>query len=44
MTRSAHTTPPPDAAARRQAPAVLAYSVEQLPPYDAAFYDARAPG
>jgi uncharacterized protein len=43
MTRSAHTTPPPDAAARRQAPAVLAYSVEQLPPFNAAFYDrARA--
>ena len=35
MTRSAHTTPPPDAAARRSAPAVLTYSVEQLPPFDA---------
>jgi uncharacterized protein len=30
-------------AARRSAPPVLTYSVEQLPPFDAAFYDkARA--
>ena len=43
MTKPAHTTPPPDAAARRRAPPVLAYSVEQLPSFDAAFYNrARA--
>src|SRR5438270_9282339 len=43
MTKSAHTTPPPDAAARRSAPPVLTYSVEQLPPFDASFYNgARA--
>jgi uncharacterized protein len=43
MQRSAQTPPPRDAAARRAAPKVLAYSVEQLPPFDAAFYDgARA--
>src|SRR6201987_4752596 len=39
MTKPAHTTPPPDAAARRRAPPVLAYSVEQLPSFDAAFYN-----
>jgi uncharacterized protein YcgI (DUF1989 family) len=44
MTRSAHTTPPPDAAARRLAPAVLAYSVDQVPPFDAAFYDKARTG
>ena len=43
MTKSARTTPPPDAAARRKAPPVLSYSVEQLPSFDAAFYNgARA--
>jgi uncharacterized protein len=43
MTKPGHTTPPPDAAARRRAPPVLAYSVEQLPSFDAAFYNrARA--
>jgi uncharacterized protein YcgI (DUF1989 family) len=43
MTRSVQTPPPPDAASRRRAPTVLTYSVEQLPPFDAAFYDgARA--
>ena len=43
MTRPANTTPPPDAAARRKAPPILTYSVERLPPFDAAFYDgARA--
>ena len=40
MTRSTHATEPPDAAARRTAKAVLAYPVEQLPPLDAAFYEA----
>src|SRR6266850_1388067 len=43
LTKPAHTAPPPDAAARRRAPPVLTYSVEQLPSFDAAFYDgARA--
>src|ERR1700756_5571471 len=43
MTKPAHTTPPPDAAAGRRAPPVLTYSVEQLPSFDAAFYNtARA--
>ncbi|MBI3706700.1 MAG: DUF1989 domain-containing protein, partial [Proteobacteria bacterium] len=43
MTRSAQTMAPPDAAARRRAKVVLAYSVDQLPPFDAAFYNrARA--
>ena len=39
MRKPAYTTPPPDAAARRRAPLVLTYAVEQLPPFDAAFYD-----
>jgi hypothetical protein len=39
LKKSAHTTPPPDAAARRRAPPVLTYSVEQLPSFDAAFYN-----
>jgi hypothetical protein len=34
MMKPAHTTPPPDAAARRMAPPVLTYSVEQLPSFD----------
>ena len=35
--------PPPDAAQRRAAKPVLAYAVDKLPAYDAAFYDdARA--
>src|SRR5262249_11386793 len=43
LTKPAHTAPPPDAAARRRAPPVLTYSVEQLPSFDAALYDrARA--
>jgi len=43
MTKSAHTTTPPDAAAHRRAPPVLTYSVGQLPMFDPAFYDkARA--
>lgn len=40
MTGSAHTTAPPDAAARRSAKPVVVYSVDRLPPFDAAFYDA----
>jgi uncharacterized protein len=39
MTKPARTAPPPDAAARRKAPPVLTYSVEQLPSFDAAFYN-----
>ena len=39
MTKPAHTTSPPDAAVRRSAPPVLTYSVEQLPSFDAAFYN-----
>ena len=39
MTKPAHTTPPPDAAARRRASPVLTYSVEQLPSFDAEFYN-----
>ena len=43
MTQPAHTTPPLDAAARRRAPPVLTYSVEQLLSLDTAFYNrARA--
>jgi len=40
MKRSAHTTAPADAAERRRATAVVVYSVDRLPPFDAAFYDA----
>jgi uncharacterized protein len=40
MTHRGHTTPPPDASARRRAPPVLTYSVEQLPSFDAALYNA----
>ena len=43
MRQPGHTSPPPDAAARRRAPPVPTYSVEQLPSFDAAFYNvARA--
>jgi len=43
LTKPTHTTSPPDAAARRKAPPVLTYSVEQLPSFDGAFYNrARA--
>jgi uncharacterized protein YcgI (DUF1989 family) len=38
-TRSARTTEPPDAAERRTAPAVIVYSVDRLPPFDARFYE-----
>ena len=40
MTTSTRIAPPPDAALRRKAKAVIVYSVDQLPPFDAAFYDA----
>ena len=39
MTQRGDTTPLPDAAARCKAPPVLTYSVEQLPSFDAAFYN-----
>src|ERR687883_570787 len=32
-------TPPPDGSQRRAARPVIVYSVEKLPPYDAAFYE-----
>ena len=38
MTKPLHTTPPADVAARRRAPPVLTYSIEQLPLFNAAFY------
>ena len=37
-------TAPPDAAKRRSAPVVVAYPVENLPPYDDAFYAAARAG
>jgi uncharacterized protein YcgI (DUF1989 family) len=40
MVRSAQTAAPADAAARRKARPVVTYSVEQLPAFDAAFYNA----
>ena len=38
MTRSTQTTAPPDAEERRKATAVIVYSVEHLPAFDAGFY------
>ncbi len=40
MAASARTMPPKDAAERRKATPVVVYSVDQLPPFDAALYDA----
>jgi uncharacterized protein len=40
MGRLAQTAAPPDAAARRSAKAVTVYAVDQLPAFDAAFYNA----
>lgn len=40
MRRALQTKEPADAAVRRGAIAVVAYSVEHLPPFDAAFYNA----
>lgn len=40
MTRPSQPPEPPDAAMRRKARPVTVYTVEQLPPFDAAFYDA----
>jgi uncharacterized protein YcgI (DUF1989 family) len=39
MTQPGHTTPPPGRGGRRRAPPVLTYSVEQLPSFNAAFYN-----
>jgi uncharacterized protein len=44
MPPSPRPTPPPDAAARRNAKPVVAYPVERLPPFDAAFYSAARAG
>ena len=38
MRRAPQTSPPADAAQRRQVTPVVCYSVDQLPPFDAAFY------
>ncbi len=40
----APTATPPDAAERRRAKGVVAYPVESLPPFDAAFYEAARGG
>ena len=40
MTSSVRSTSPSDAALRRAAKPVIVYAVDQLPPFDAAFYDA----
>ncbi|MGH7152966.1 MAG: urea carboxylase-associated family protein [Acetobacteraceae bacterium] len=40
MSAPGHTAAPPDAAARRKAPAVIVYAVEGLPPFNADFYSA----
>ena len=44
MAGSARTPAPPDAAERRNAKPIVAYPVEGLPPFDAAFYDAARAG
>jgi uncharacterized protein YcgI (DUF1989 family) len=44
VSRKSQTEPPPDADVRRAAKAVVAYSVESLPPFDAAFYEAARAG
>lgn len=40
MASTALTAAPPDAAARRSVTPTIVYAVEQLPPFDAAFYNA----
>lgn len=40
MAGTAARTTPPDAAQRRRATPVVVYAIAQLPPFDAAFYDA----
>jgi len=44
MTRSAENAAPADASARRGVRPVLVYSVEHLPPFDAAFYERARSG
>src|SRR2546421_2497738 len=39
MQKSPQTPAPADAAQRRNAPPVIVYTVDKLPPYDRAFYD-----
>ena len=39
MRNMANVPAPPDAAERRRTPAVLVYDVDQLPPFDAGFYN-----
>ena len=40
MIKTTHRADPPDAPARRRARPVVVYSVEHLPPFDSAFYNA----
>jgi uncharacterized protein YcgI (DUF1989 family) len=44
MARLAQTATPPDAEARRKATPVITYSVAQLPPFDAAFFNTARTG
>ncbi len=44
MEHRGHTPEPPDAAERRRASAVVVYSVDRLPPFDAAFYERARSG
>ena len=44
MTETTRNNAPADAAERRAAPPVFTYSVERLPPFDAAFYEAARHG
>jgi len=44
MRRRPSVNPPPDAAERRTRRPVIAYSVENLPPFDGAFYEAARAG
>jgi len=44
MTKPTATMSPPDAATRRAAKPVITYSVEHLPPFDAAFYERARTG
>jgi len=41
---NSRNAPPPDAAERRRAKAVLVYPLEKMPPFDAAFYEAARIG
>lgn len=44
MQRTPQTQAPADAVARRKVPVVITYAVDQLPPFDAAFYNAARAG